>query len=294
MKKGNRVVISKLKEKLRKIWEKIPDKSTDIIVNVVAGVVAGVILLPITYSFNSLYNNANSKAVDVNTIQGYLHSNDATPKDIVSGNTNPDPATADNDIPSIMVTIYFDKSDNLCKAFFITLLNDTLDIDIVLPEAYSSFVADKALGEYAFTDICIEPSRVYGYASLGVGHAFYCEEYYFDGKGNYQNFYFAVLDYNIVNSTGEFSKDLLTIQPEINPMKDVVGLPKLDSLTELRDKYYPNTFGISSLNSYQTFSLLGGVYTEFDSQLLGRKCYLPHTHIHQFNDWISCSAACAL
>lgn len=170
-----------------------------------------------------------------------------------------------NDI--ITVTIYFDTPNESCRAFFVTLLKDTLDINIVIPETYSSLVSDKLLGEFAFTDICGEPSSVYGYVSQGVGRAFYGEEYYFAGNGNYQNFYFAVLDYGMVSSIAEFDSFLSIIQFDIAPMNDTGGLPASKLLTYQRYKFYPNTYGISSLNSHQTFSLLGA-YTGFDSLLL--------------------------
>lgn len=168
----------------------------------------------------------------------------------------------------IIVTIFFDESDYSCKAFFVTLLGDIQEI--VMPDAYSSIISDKPLGEFTFMDINGEPERVSGHSTAGDGHTFYCEEYYYEGAGNYQNFYFAVLDYTIVNSRGEFNKDITAIQPEINPMRAFSDLSYSDSLTEIRDKYYPNTYGISSLNSRQTFSLIGGVYTDFDSSQLAR------------------------
>lgn len=165
----------------------------------------------------------------------------------------------------ISVTLYFDKSDNSCKAFFVTLLKDTLDVDVVMPETYSSFVSDKALGEFAFTEIVGEPDNVYGYVSQGVGRAFYGEQHYFMGWGNYQDFYFAVLDYGMLSSYVEFGGFLSMIQTEISPLNDSTNIyHSSDLLIQQRNKLYPNTYGISTLGYKITFSLLG-TYVAFDS-----------------------------
>lgn len=165
----------------------------------------------------------------------------------------------------ISATLYFDSSDKSCEAFFVTLLKDTLDFDIVMPEIYSSFVSDKPLGEFAFTEIVGEPDNVYGYVSQGVGRAFYGEQHYFMGWGNYQDFYFAVLDYGMLSSYIEFGGFLSMVQTEISPLNDSTNIyHSSDLLIQQRDALYPNTYGISTLGCKITFSLLG-TYVAFDS-----------------------------
>ena len=41
----------------------------------------------------------------------------------------------------VSVKMYFDPSENSCKAFFVTLMEDVLGSDIVMPEAYSPFTS---------------------------------------------------------------------------------------------------------------------------------------------------------
>lgn len=165
----------------------------------------------------------------------------------------------------ISATLYFDSSDKSCEAFFVTLLKDTLDFSIVMPEIYSSFVSDKPLGEFAFTEIVGEPNNVYGYVSQGVGRVFYGEQHYFMGWGNYQDFYFAILDYGMLSSYIEFGGFLSMVQTEISPLNDSANIyHSSDLLIQQRDTLYPNTYGISTLGYKITFSLLG-TYVAFDS-----------------------------
>lgn len=162
----------------------------------------------------------------------------------------------------IMVQVYFDISDNACLAFFITLLDDVSDVDIMMPRFYSSLVSDKSLGEFAFSELGEGIMSTYGYTSQGVARTFYGEEYYFGANGNYQTFYFAVLDYGMLNSYADFTQFLSIIQFNIGPNDDTLPLP--EGLNSEREKFYPNTYGISALNSDLTFELLSHYYW-FDS-----------------------------
>lgn len=159
----------------------------------------------------------------------------------------------------VMVQAYFDISDNSCQAFFVTLLDDILTVNIIMPEIYSTFVSDKPLGEFAFSEIAEGLIRTYGYAGQGVARAFYGEEYYFGASGNYKEFFFAVLDYGMLNSVPDFVHFLSIIQFYIND-----ELPLLERIDVQREKFYPNTYGISILNSNLTFDLLSN-YSWFDS-----------------------------
>lgn len=168
------------------------------------------------------------------------------------------------DIVSVMM--YFDPSDNSCKAFFVTLMEDVLGADIVIPEAYASFISKRPLGEFTFADIWDEPYSVYGYVTNGVGRAFYGEQGSFGGSGNYQDFYFSILDYGMLNSLAKFDKFLTEIQYDIirGRGNGVSTLSSSDMLVQQRSTLYPNTYGISVLNEDLTFSLLSS-YMGFDS-----------------------------
>lgn len=159
----------------------------------------------------------------------------------------------------IMVQAYFNISDNSCQAFFVTLLDDISEVNIALPEIYSPFVSNKSLGEFAFSEIQDSLMRTYGYAGQGVARAFYGEEYYFGASGNYYEFFFAVLDYGMLNSVPDFVWFLSVIQFYIND-----ELPLLDAINVQREKFFPNTYGISVLSSNLTFDLLSE-YSWFDS-----------------------------
>lgn len=163
----------------------------------------------------------------------------------------------------VSVQVYFDVPNNSCKAFFITLLEDAF-IDIAMPEVYSSLVSNRPIGEFTYSEINGEPNYVYGYAGQGISRAFYGEKYYFAASGNYQNFYFANLDYGMLNSLASFIHFLSVVQFDINPCNDIFGLPSSDLLIRERETFYPNTYGISSLNEQLTFDLLSS-YAGFDS-----------------------------
>lgn len=165
------------------------------------------------------------------------------------------------DIVSVM--IYFDVPNNSCKAFFITLLEDTF-IDIAIPEAYAPLVSSNPLGEFTYSEIIGDPDYVFGFTGQGIARTFYGEKYYFAAKGNYQSFYFANLDYGMLNSLSEFVHFLSVIQFDINPRTDIFGLPSSDLLIQERETFYPNTYGISALNEQLTFDLLS-YYGGFDS-----------------------------
>ncbi|MCM1214596.1 MAG: TIR domain-containing protein [Lachnospiraceae bacterium] len=170
----------------------------------------------------------------------------------------------------IMVQAYFDISDNSCLAFFVTLLDDISGVDIMMPKFYSSLVSDKPLGEYAFSELGEYIVSTYGYAGQGIGRTFYGEEYYFGAAGNYNRFFFAVLDYGMLNSRADFSGFLSIIQFNIGPCDDTLPLPEV--LNSEREKFYPNTYGISTLNSNLTFDLLGDYYW-FDTLTLINQNY---------------------
>lgn len=162
----------------------------------------------------------------------------------------------------ILVQAWFDISDNSCLAFFVTLLDDISGVDIMLPAFYSPLVSDKALGEYSFSELGEYIGETYGYAGQGIGRAFYGESHYWAASSNYQTFYFAVLDYGMLNSREDFSRFLSVIQFNIGPNNSTLPLP--EALNSERESFYPNTYGISKLNNRLTFDILGS-YGEFDN-----------------------------
>lgn len=164
----------------------------------------------------------------------------------------------------VSVIAYFDMDENSCEAFFVTLMKDISGIEVVMPEAYSFCVSGKPLGEFTFSDIWNgwEPLYVDGYATNGVGRVFYGEQYYFAGGGNYQDFYFASLDYGLLDSLSEFDFLVSSAYFDIIEYNNSGNLS--DTLTKLRCDLYPNTYGISTLNPSLTFSLFSH-YMGFDS-----------------------------
>lgn len=164
----------------------------------------------------------------------------------------------------VSVIAYYDITENSCKAFFVTLMKDVSGIDIIMPEAYSFITSNKPLGEFAFTDIYGDPINAYGYASNGSARSFYGEQSYYMGGGNYQEFYFAILDYGMLNSRGDFYDFMYESQFDILPMNNKDNYRPSDLLIQQRSKLYPNTYGISALNYNLTFDLFGS-YLGFDS-----------------------------
>lgn len=166
-------------------------------------------------------------------------------------------------VPNIvMVQACFDIPDNSCQAFFVTLLDDVSGADIIMPAAYSPLVSRKPLGEFAFSEIEGGFMSAYGFTGQGAAHTFYGEEYYFAGAGNYYDFYFAVVEQGMLDSLPDFVRFLSIIQFFIRPMDDALPLP--DAINRQREKFYPNTYGISALGSGLAFDFLCG-YLWYDT-----------------------------
>lgn len=168
------------------------------------------------------------------------------------------------------VQVYYDISDNSCQGFFVTLLQDISDIEIALPNLYSSLVSGKTLGEFPFSDIGDIPVYTYGFSSFGDARTFYGEEHYFGAFSNYRTLYFAVLDYGMLSSREDFILFMSDIQEDIPPAIEAIDSveaitsPLPDKLGFQRVKFYPNTYGISILDSHLTFDLITN-YLWFDS-----------------------------
>lgn len=160
---------------------------------------------------------------------------------------------------SVSVQIYFDVPEHSCQAFFVSLLKSSAEIDIFMPDGYSYFVHNKPLGTFSFAAIDGEPEMVFGYVSNGVARAFYGEQYYYMGGGNYHNFCFAILDYGVI-TYDQFDSIIGEAQFDIG----FGDYHSSDLLTQNRNKLCPNTYGISALNSRLTLELISD-YSGFDS-----------------------------
>lgn len=165
---------------------------------------------------------------------------------------------------AVSVIVYFDMDEKSCQAFFVTLMEDISEIDIVMPEAYAFCVFGKPLGEFTFSDIWNgwEPLYIDGYTSNGVGRVFYGEQHSFGGSGNYHDFYFACLDYGLLDSLSEFDSLVSSVYFDIFEYNDSGNFSEI--LAKLRSDLHPNTYGISDLNPDLTFSLFD-CYMGFDS-----------------------------
>lgn len=153
-----------------------------------------------------------------------------------------------------MVQVCFDIPDHSCQAYFVTLLADVPNVDITMPKAYSALVSNKPLGEFSFSEIERGLESAYGFSGTDNARTLYSEEYYFAGTGNYYDFYFAVLDHGMLNSLEDFVWFLSNIQFYIGPMDDTLPLP--DIINRQREKFYPNTYGISNLDTAVTIDFL--------------------------------------
>ncbi len=165
----------------------------------------------------------------------------------------------------VIVQGYFDVFDSSCQAYFITLLKDVSNFNVAMPDVYSTLVSNKPLGKFAFSEIDEGLSFTYGYSSNGTARTFYGEAYYFASMGNYQNFFFAVLDYGMLYSLEDFIKFISIFQFYTGPVYEY--LPLRDIIDGQRKKFYPNTYGISILEAELTMDLISN-YTWFDSYSL--------------------------
>lgn len=302
MAKGKRLDTSDTGKKLKAVWDNF---MTPIIVGLIVTIVGGLMLGSITRKEGPPDETAlvDTPSEDISLpeemkeiLESIRKLSIGSSKDWVDDKLGPPyaeniveitkngivwPHTDESDITSeilecvymfdiLSIITYFDTEKNSCQAFFVTLMKDISGIDIVMPEAYSFCVSDKPLGAFTFSDIWNgeEPLNIYGYASNGVGRVFYGEQYYFAGSGNYKDFYFAVLDYGMLNSLSAFHQFISEVQCDIVPGPSLDNgesvLSSSDLLAEQRYKLCPNTYGISALNRDLTFSLFSS-YTGFDS-----------------------------
>ena len=173
-----------------------------------------------------------------------------------------------------ILRVFYDTSTNSCQAFFVTL-PPSKSHKLRMPNAYSDVVSGKALGDYSYHEIFGTPLSVWGYVSQGTARALYGEEYYYTSAGNYYSFYFLTLDYGFLDSVQDnISSMMLTSAFEDSKIDDEVCIDLIvDGYSSVvKDRYTsaPNTYGISSLPSDETISLISD-YTTFDSLQLRAK-----------------------
>lgn len=173
-----------------------------------------------------------------------------------------------------ILRVFYDTSTNSCQAFFVTL-PPSKSHKLRMPNAYSDVVSGKALGDYSYHEIFGTPLSVWGYVSQGTARALYGEEYYYASAGNYYSFYFLTLDYGFLDSVQDnISSMMLTSAFEDSKIDDEVCIDLIvDGYSSVvKDRYTsaPNTYGISSLPSDETISLISD-YTTFDSLQLRAK-----------------------
>ena len=172
-----------------------------------------------------------------------------------------------------LIRAFFDMTDNSCVMFFVTQTTEkTIPLMPTLSNTYFNTIGDKKeLGTLSYDEIKYSGHELfvaYGYSTNGSGRTFYGEGYDPFFAYLYPTYY-ASLDYGINspwNMMGdiydaEFSEEEIAYYENLN-CDD--GLNKSKYFLSHRSEYYPNTYGVSSLESDYTFDKLMD-YNTFDS-----------------------------
>ena len=171
-----------------------------------------------------------------------------------------------------IIRAFFGAKDNACKMFFITQTSQELIPFIpTINNSYFNITGkEKKLGILSYkeiNDIDIELVTAYGFYTNGTGRTFYGESYNCFSTSQH-DIYFASLDYGTNNPwmmmdnilSNNISKKDLLYYKNLND----TGLNQYHNFLTEREKFYPNTYGISSLDSDYTFNKLMD-YNTFDS-----------------------------
>lgn len=172
-----------------------------------------------------------------------------------------------------LIRAFFDITDNSCVMFFITQTTEkTIPLMPTLSNTYFNTIGEnKELGELSYDDIRYSNHELfvaYGFFTNGSGRTFYGEGYDPFYAYLYPTYY-ASLDYGInspENMIGDIGNAVST-EEEIAYYKNLKcddGLNKYRAFLSYRKEYYPNTYGVSSLDSDYTFDKLMD-YNTFDS-----------------------------
>ena len=171
-----------------------------------------------------------------------------------------------------LIRAFFGIEDNACKMFFITQTSeDPIPFMPTISNTYYNTTGEEEkLGILSYDEIkysSIELFTAYGFFTNGSGRVFYGEGYH-SFAGYYYDIYFASLDYGendpwnmmgyILN--GDISEEELAYYENL---KDS-GLNRYHRFLSQRSEFYPNTYGVSSLESDYTFDKLMD-YNTFDS-----------------------------
>lgn len=172
-----------------------------------------------------------------------------------------------------LIRAFFDIEDNSCVMFFVTqTTEETIPFMPTLSNTYYNRTGEeKRLGTLSYDEIQYSGYNffiAYGFFTNGSGRTFYGEGYdpFF---GYLYCTYFASLDYGVNNPwnmmddiyNADFSEEELAYYENLN-CDD--GLNRYKSFLSHRSDHYPNTYGVSSLNSNYTFEKLMD-YNTFDS-----------------------------
>lgn len=171
-----------------------------------------------------------------------------------------------------LIRAFFGIEDDACKMFFITQTTEEPIpfMSTINNSYYNEYGEQKKLGTISYNEIdygTIIIDVAYGFFTNGSGRTFYGEGYGSYG-GYYNNIYFASLDYGI-NTPWNMMGYILSssISEEEMAYYSNMGNNKLNRyqcFLSNRDKFFPNTYGVSSLDEEYSFDKLMD-YNTFDS-----------------------------
>lgn len=172
-----------------------------------------------------------------------------------------------------LIRAFFDIDDNSCVMFFVTqTTEEPIPFMPTIRNHYYHELGEKSLGNLSYEEIKYYGTAIffvaYGFFTNGSGRTFYGEGYDCYG-GFYQDIYFASLDYganepwNIMADiyNHDFSEEEAAYYENLN-CDD--GVNKYKTFLSHRSEHYPNTYGVSSLDSDYSFDKLMD-YNTFDS-----------------------------
>ncbi len=171
-----------------------------------------------------------------------------------------------------LIRAFFEADSNACIMFFVTQTSEEpIPFMPTISNYYYNVIGKKEkLGILTYNEInCIDINLfvAYGYFTNGTGRAFYGEGYH-NNFGSRHDIYFASLDYgenNPLNMMGYIYNNDISYKDlcYYENLHDN-GLNEYHLFLSERNKFFPNTYGVSSLDSDYTFDKLMD-YNTFDS-----------------------------
>lgn len=172
-----------------------------------------------------------------------------------------------------LIRAFFDIEDDSCVMFFITQTAETtIPFMPTISNTYYNVTGEnKELGTLSYDEIKYSKQDLfiaYGFLTNGSGRTFYGEGY--DSFFDYlYPTYYASLDYGVNNPWNMMgyieNPDFLEEEIEYYANLDYENnLNKYKQFLSHRSEHYPNTYGVSSLDSGYTFDKLMD-YNTFDS-----------------------------